>query len=295
MIPLAASVLTPREIFDQFVAQGKKLHYFRVPVTAGEPPETADFDAALRIVCQFAGVDDVSFVFNCQMGVGRSTMGEAIALLILDWLKVIDLPGITADNVLFKRQYEVVVNLMRVIRNASEAKRKVDVAVDICASFVNLREVIADTLAEAQSESDEGTKKSALRRGTTLLKRYFWLIAFKGYLNDNAPNNLRELETFTSWVQKRLEIQHLLAKIETNHFSALQPIHDLGHTNGNALEEEVAVALNTRAGEVLGKHTFLKSDHFPGCQKMSLTDRIEGAPNFRQIFGTATKILTSRD
>ena len=39
---------------------------------------------------------------------------------------------------------------------------------------------------------------------------------------------------------------------------------------------------------VLAKHTFLKSDHFPGCQKMSLKDRIEGAPNFRQIFGATS-------
>jgi len=34
---------------------------------------------------------------------------------------------------------------------------------------------------------------------------------------------------------------------------------------------------------VLAKHTILKSDHFPGCQKLSLKDRIDGAPNFRQV------------
>ena len=245
----AAHVQTPREVFDSLAALGHNLAYHRVPITAGEPPEAGDFDALVRIICQSTNFDDLSFVFNCQMGIGRSTVGEAVAVLILDWMNVIKISTEKADKTLFHQQYEVVVSLLRVIRSASEAKKKVDMAIDMCASFINLREIISDTMAEAQSESDEATKKSSLRKGVTLLKRYFWLIAFKGYLNDTPADNLREMDTFTSWVQHRLEIEHMTTKIEENHYSALQPIHDVGHANGNALDEEVAIALNTRAGE----------------------------------------------
>ena len=41
----------------------------------------------------------------------------------------------------------------------------------------------------------------------------------------------------------------------------------------------------SRHGEVLGSQTVLKSDHCPGCQHPRLPERVEGAPNFREIPG----------
>ena len=40
-----------------------------------------------------------------------------------------------------------------------------------------------------------------------------------------------------------------------------------------------------RNGEVLGRQTVLKSDHCPGCHNLNLPERVEGAPNFREIPG----------
>lgn len=40
-----------------------------------------------------------------------------------------------------------------------------------------------------------------------------------------------------------------------------------------------------RAGDVLLRHTILKSDHFPGCQNTRLTPLLDGAPNFRGVPG----------
>lgn len=60
---------------------------------------------------------------------------------------------------------------------------------------------------------------------------------------------------------------------------SLQP-RNLGPTDLSA-EEVVA----RRAGDVLLRHTILKSDHFPGCQNTKLTPLVEGAPNFRQVPG----------
>ena len=54
-------------------------------------------------------------------------------------------------------------------------------------------------------------------------------------------------------------------------------------TDGRPSEMGVVAAL--RDGEVLGSHTVLKSDHCPGCHHSSLPERVEGAPNFREVRG----------
>lgn len=41
--------------------------------------------------------------------------------------------------------------------------------------------------------------------------------------------------------------------------------------------------VSNRSGQVLIRDTILKSDHFPGCQNISLTPLLDGAPNFRQV------------
>lgn len=48
---------------------------------------------------------------------------------------------------------------------------------------------------------------------------------------------------------------------------------------------EMGVVGARRNGEVLGSQTVLKSDHCPGCQSPSLPERVEGAPNFREVPG----------
>ena len=56
--------------------------------------------------------------------------------------------------------------------------------------------------------------------------------------------------------------------------------------------EERAGLIASRTGDVLGAHTILKEDHFPGCQSAKLPNTIPGAPNFRgvpgqNVFGSA--------
>ena len=48
---------------------------------------------------------------------------------------------------------------------------------------------------------------------------------------------------------------------------------------------EMVVVAALRRGEVHGSQIVLKSDHCPGCQNTSLPERVEGAPNFREVPG----------
>ena len=70
------------------------------------------------------------------------------------------------------------------------------------------------------------------------------------------------------------------------------------HTSSVAAEalekaaEERTGLIASRTGDVLGAHTILKEDHFPGCQSAKLPNTIPGAPNFRgvpgqNVFGSA--------
>ena len=52
---------------------------------------------------------------------------------------------------------------------------------------------------------------------------------------------------------------------------------------GVALASEVTKVVNRRRGSVLAAQTILKYDHFPGCQKLALPERLDGAPNFRGV------------
>jgi hypothetical protein len=53
--------------------------------------------------------------------------------------------------------------------------------------------------------------------------------------------------------------------------------------DGRPHEMDLVAAL--RNGEVLGSQTVLKSDHCPGCQNPGLPERVDGAPNFREVPG----------
>ncbi|CAA0842770.1 Unknown protein [Striga hermonthica] len=66
-------VQTPREVLTCFEADGFPIKYARVPITDGKSPKGSDFDTlAMNIV---SASKDTAFVFNCQMGIGRTTTG----------------------------------------------------------------------------------------------------------------------------------------------------------------------------------------------------------------------------
>jgi len=68
-------------------------------------------------------------------------------------------------------------------------------------------------------------------------------------------------------------------------YSSLKPSLMKIAESSDGLPCEMSVVAAIRNGEVLGSQTVLKSDHCPGCQNLSLPERVEGAPNFREVPG----------
>ncbi|KAF8275423.1 hypothetical protein TcBrA4_0136650 [Trypanosoma cruzi] len=82
------TVKTVREVYDELRAQGIRVTLLRLPVTDEQSPSAEDFDALVSellpsIATHMDRRETLSFVFNCQMGRGRTTTGMVICCLLI--------------------------------------------------------------------------------------------------------------------------------------------------------------------------------------------------------------------
>lgn len=296
-------VMTMSEIFSALMQAFPSLEYFRLPVTAEEALEPGHCDLIANLVLEQAPHNGY-VMFNCQMGAGRSTACAVVACLVLKWRKQLGeeklgrqtppsrsiTPYSSLDREL---HYRIIHSILRVV--GTESKVVVDEAIDAASDVVNLREAIETCHRSAQSSSDPNTQRKAIRKGIVALKRYAILILFQGYLSTYRRGNFPDEaflgsripllpETFHQWLQRHQEFSPLLEELDRkNSLDDLAEEYLLLPEQGPALSSEVLEVIAHRRGQVLAAMTILKYDHFPGCQKTSLLERIEGAPNFREV------------
>lgn len=171
-----------------------------------------------------------------------------------------------SEEAIRRGEYSVIRSLTRVLEGGVEGKRQVDKLIDKCASMQNLREAI-------------GTYRNNILRQPDEMKREASLCYFVDYL-----------ESFADWMRARPELYSIIRRLLRRN-----PMGALGYANSQSsltiaesadgLPCEMSSVSALRIGEVLGSQTVLKSDHCPGCQHSSLLERVEGAPNFREIPG----------
>ena len=127
------------------------------------------------------------------------------------------------------------------------------------------------------------------------LERYCVLILFTAYLGGpgsdvEAPGH----ESFAAWMRARPELRSVLTRmLRRNPLAALELHHPdraaVGRhpcaSDDDDDDDEAALLLAARRGAVLGAHTILKEDHYPGCQAPGLPAVLGGAPNFRGVPG----------
>ncbi|KAL2935177.1 Paladin [Bienertia sinuspersici] len=304
-------VKTPLEVYEELKTEGFLVTYERVPVTDEKSPKESDFDV---LVNKISLVDlNSEIIFNCQMGRGRTTTGMVIATLIyLNRIgasagiprsnsigRVTDL-NCGAENVLSSEEalrrgeYTVIRSLIRVLEGGVEGKKQVDKVIDKCASMQNLREAIGTYRNSILHQPDEMKREASLSFFVEYLERYYFLICFAVYLyTEGAAVNpcLSVQYSFADWMRARPELYSILRRLLRR-----DPMGALGYRNAekshtkmaesaNGRPYEMSVVAALRTGAVLGSQTVLKSDHCPGCQNLSLPERIEGAPNFREVLG----------
>ncbi|KAK7392157.1 hypothetical protein VNO78_20587 [Psophocarpus tetragonolobus] len=305
------SVKTPLEVYQELQVEGYLVDYERVPITDEKSPKELDFDILVHKISQADVNTDI--IFNCQMGRGRTTTGMVIATLC--YLNRIGASGIPRSNsvgrvsqcltnvadyipnseeAIRRGEYTVIRSLIRVLEGGVEGKRQVDKVIDKCASMQNLREAIATYRNSILRQPDEMKKEASLSFFVEYLERYYFLICFAVYIHSEMAtlcSSSAGRSSFTDWMRHRPELYSIIRRLLRRN-----PMGALGHsslkpslkkiaesTDGRPSEMGVVAAL--RNGEVLGSQTVLKSDQCPGCQHPRLPERVEGAPNFREVPG----------
>ncbi|XP_031251036.1 paladin isoform X1 [Pistacia vera] len=305
------SVKTPLDVYEELQVEGYLVDYERVPVTDEKSPKEQDFDILVDKISQ-ADIN-TEVIFNCQMGRGRTTTGMVIATLV--YLNRIGASGIPRTNsigrvfdsgsnipehlpnseeAVRRGEYVVIRSLIRVLEGGVEGKRQVDKVIDKCASMQNLREAIATYRNSILHQPDEMKREASLSFFVEYLERYYFLICFAVYIHSERAA-LRSSSfghsSFVDWMKARPELYSIIRRLLRRDpmgalgYASLKPsvMKIAESADGRPHEMDVVAAL--RNGQVLGSQTVLKSDHCPGCQNPSLPDRVEGAPNFRQVPG----------
>lgn len=305
------SIKTPLEVYLELQLEGYLVDYERVPVTDEKSPKETDFDILVHKISQ-ADIN-TQMIFNCQMGRGRTTTGMVIATLV--YLNRIGASGIprtdsigkisdsgvnvtdhlpNSEEAIRRGEYGVIRSLIRVLEGGVEGKRQVDKVIDKCATMQNLREAIATYRNSILRQPDEMKREASLSFFVEYLERYYFLICFAVYIHserESLRSSSSGHSTFSDWMRARPELYSIIRRLLRR-----DPMGALGYAtskpsltkiaesaDGRPCEMGVVAAL--RNGEVLGSQTVLKSDHCPGCQNSSLPERVEGAPNFREVPG----------
>ncbi|KAF8492621.1 inositol hexakisphosphate-domain-containing protein [Russula emetica] len=277
--------------------------YRRVPITAERSPDFSDFGELFAVMLG-PNMTHTPIVINDQLGRGRSTLTSIILVLLQQWLanpvfapssprirmrrlsvathgSVPDMQS--ADPPIRRQSYPVINNLLRVIRKGPAIKTAVDDAIDQCAEVLNLRDSIEEARIRAEQVADEREKRSFAQRGLQNLRRYFELIVFQAFLQSTEPDTLQTFQTFEAFVNNLPVIKTFEKELLAEGIDSLKPLKRVDLADGIALPDEVTHIVTNRSGSILSASTILKSDLFTNLQKMSLPERIEGAPNFRRV------------
>ncbi|XVE77374.1 hypothetical protein DITRI_Ditri13aG0057200 [Diplodiscus trichospermus] len=305
------SVKTPLEVYEELQLEGYMVDYERVPITDEKSPKELDFDILVNKISQADISTEV--IFNCQMGRGRTTTGMVIATLV--YLNRIGASGIPRTNsigrvfesgsnvtdnlpnseeAIRRGEYAVIRSLIRVVEGGVEGKRQVDKVIDKCASMQNLREAIATYRNSILRQPDEMKREASLSFFVEYLERYYFLICFAVYIHSERAalrSSSYDHTSFSDWMKARPELYSIIRRLLRRDpmgalgYASLKPSWTKIVESGDGRPHEMGVVAALRNGEVLGSQTVLKSDHCPGCQNVSLPERVEGAPNFREVPG----------
>ncbi|PPQ64598.1 hypothetical protein CVT26_001996 [Gymnopilus dilepis] len=275
------------------------VQYNRIPMTAEKPPDYADLKDLIDVVLRTS--PNTPIVVNCQLGRGRSTLASIILLLIRQWLQTHrpttpGTPRLKTKRTLSmsmtpvepvkpprRRSYEVINNLLRVIRKGPAVKSAVDDAIDRSSAVYNLRDSIEESRIRAEEAADEKQKRLHTSKGIYNLRRYFELIVFQAYLQSIEPDTMKSFENVETFVKNRPVIKTFEKELLNEGLHALKPLEGGDSKVGVADPDEVTKVVLNRSGSILSQSTIIKSDFFSNLQKMTLPERIEGAPNFRRV------------
>uniref|UniRef100_A0A672YNH9 Paladin n=1 Tax=Sphaeramia orbicularis TaxID=375764 RepID=A0A672YNH9_9TELE len=205
------SCLTVQEIFNQHKSSHQGLVYKRIPLPDCSAPREEDFDKLLEAMKSTLAEDSHSaFAFNCSNGKGRTTMAMVVAVLTLWHFN--GFPEFADDEIVSvpdakytKGEFEVVMQLVRLLPDGHKMKREVDMALDSVSETMtpmhyHLREIIICTYRQIKSGKTDKECQQLLLRSLQYLERYIYLILFNTYLHLEKKDSWQR--SFTQWMEQ---------------------------------------------------------------------------------------------
>jgi len=209
---------------------GYHVDYDRVAVTDEQAPLPDALQRLLERVQRGLNVAG-DFIFNCQMGRGRTTTGMVTACLIATtskWDKCEDPPtpedadnmeiydsmdGYSEEEAYLQGEYKTILQLVGVLSHGKLAKRLTDQAIDLMQDVQNLRKAIYDyKLKVDAAEKGSAKQRKLLNLGINYLYRYGALIVFANYLIEMREREDGPEVSFPDWLHEHREITRLLSR-----------------------------------------------------------------------------------
>ncbi|RDB25649.1 Paladin [Hypsizygus marmoreus] len=221
-------ILTPKDVIDMIRKEGYRIDYARVAITDEQAPlPNALWQLLERVRGGMSQAGD--FIFNCQMGRGRTTTGMVTACLISSTMRwsgdeaalaqheppaeIYDsMDGPSEEEAYLQGEYKTILHLVGVLSHGKVAKRLTDRAIDLMQDVQNLRKAIYDYKLKVEA-CEKGSAKQRKLHGITVnyLYRYGTLIAFANYLIETSNSEITQM-TFPEWLHKHREITKLLER-----------------------------------------------------------------------------------
>lgn len=226
-----SGIWTPAEVFLGLAAEGYNLEYKRVPMSRERTPQTEDLDHLYHQIAQKRKSEQIYHVFLSRTAHGSSARFAATfacaCLTASNPRNKANLPDESprmsltrSDSEVFELsrsiesgEYRAIMNLLRALPRGGDAKNAVDEAIDRCKSIGSITKDILDCKMISTDDSDTLDPADSLfakRLGLHYLKRYFYLIAFRAYLESANETT----ETFKDWVDARKEISYLASVLD---------------------------------------------------------------------------------
>ncbi|OCF37043.1 hypothetical protein I316_00947 [Kwoniella heveanensis BCC8398] len=222
-----SEVMTPKELYESVISEGYKVDYVRVAITDEQAPLPVTLQVLVDRIA--AGLDQgTDFVFNCQMGRGRTTTGMTVAALIAtiasdDQVLEMeydeegegdDLEGMPERTQYLNGEYKTILQLVTVMKHGKEAKRITDRAINVMEGVQNLRKAVYDfKLIVDASEPGSAKHQAQTVRAVNYLYRYGALIVLANFLLEAKEQGIPLNKTnFPAWFEQHREIRSILSR-----------------------------------------------------------------------------------
>ncbi|TRY95949.1 hypothetical protein DNTS_001954 [Danionella cerebrum] len=171
------------------------------------------------------------FVFSCQDGKDRTTAAMVVATLTL-W-HINNFPESEEDEIVSvpdakytKGEFEVVMQVVRLLPDGHRMKRQVDAALDVVSETMtpmhyHLREIIISTYRQIKMAKSESEAQWLRLKSLQYLERYIYLILFNCFLHLEKKDSWRR--SFSQWMQQvaaRAGIYTILNRLGFSEFEA---------------------------------------------------------------------------